>query len=580
MGKIKSFFQGIGKKLKGFPKGKQSKAFVRILQFFAIMIVLTIFARGVAGVTMPEVETTLLSQQTIRREENFSGTVTSSSSIDVKPLAGLTVLRVHVSIGANVETGDELVTFDTALMDEALLQQQGTLLQLRQELQTLQNSEGPDDSAVKAAEKALETAVKARDEAQNTVNNAAAAVNNAASAISTAQTAYNNAVASRINDINNIKSALKQAYDEAVADEVKAYDEFIAAKAAYDLITEDPSNEAWIKAKAEMDYKEGIYNAAVAATAAAKTNYENQASVAAAQVEANIAALQQNINDAQGSKTAADSALSAANTVLESANEAVADAQKALDEARADYEKAKGDAVLAEQIRQNSIRLKKLEIADQEKVVNDMVALQAAGGVLTATADGMVSDLTLKQGAVTVDTDYVRLSTTSGGYMVEFKVSQDKLRDITIGSAVNVKLANYYWGYEARITGRGLPDESGMVTMRAQLNTTEFKDGDAVQVTVVLSDRQYWNCVPVGAVRPDENGYYVLVLGEENTILGTQTVARKVAVTITDQNNEYAAVEFTASSDGYIDYNAKIILSSNKPVNDGDMVRLGEESTK
>ena len=51
-------------------------------------------------------------------------------------------------------------------------------------------------------------------------------------------------------------------------------------------------------------------------------------------------------------------------------------------------------------------------------------------------------------------------------------------------------------------------------------------------------------------------------------------MARKVAVTLQDQDKEYAAVECL------YEYDMRVVVSSNKPVNDGDMVRLDEASTK
>ena len=609
MGKIKGFFSGIGKKLKGFPKGRQGKAFVRILQFFAIMIVLTIFARGVASVTMPEVELTTLSNQSIRKEEKFNGTITASSKTDVKPPVGLKVSQVHVSIGDNVKTGDNLVTFDTVALDEDLLNQRNTLLGLQQQLKDLQDNEGPDDSAVKMAEKARDEAQKAVNEATSERNLAQSAVNDANAAVTAAENYLNTLNTNQANDLANWQTIVNNKVDTAKAAATAAATGYwgqngtettpIAGSplAIYQSLTKPGSNPpepgtnvdpaVWAAAQETMEAAKANYEAALAVQtdaynfgghvdsngafvpveATAKANIQ-------AQYGAQISAAQGAITDAKNTAALASAELATKGEALDDANTVLADAQKALQDAIKDYNDAKNDAALAEQIRQNNIRLKKLEIEEQQKVVDAVAALQSADGVLKATSDGMVSNLTLVAGAVTTDADYVQLSTSSGGLMVEFKVTQAQLRDIQIGSSVSVVRDQYYWPTEARITGRGIPDESGMVTMRAQLSSNDFNDGDQVNVSVLISDRTHWNCVPVGAVRPDTDGSYVLVLYEESTILGTQTVARKVPVTVVDQNSDYAAIE------GLYENSPRIVLTSSKPVNDGDMVRIGEDSTR
>ncbi|GGD50707.1 efflux RND transporter periplasmic adaptor subunit [Paenibacillus nasutitermitis] len=72
--------------------------------------------------------------------------------------------------------------------------------------------------------------------------------------------------------------------------------------------------------------------------------------------------------------------------------------------------------------------------------------------------------------------------------------------------------------------------------------------------------------LPAGAVREDENGSYVLVLQEKKGTLGTEYYLQKAYVEAGDADEESVAI---ASGVTLLD---KVVVSSNKPVADGDRV--------
>lgn len=571
MGRIKDGIKSLGGRLKNVPKGRQGRAFLRILQFFAIMLVLTIFARGVAGVTMPVVSAVVMGQQSISNVGEYSGTVSSTNQQDIKLPVGATVQRVHVSSGSSVKAGDDLVSFDLDAVEEELLRQKNALIGLQQELKALQEGDGLDDSAVKAAQ-------KTRDNAKLAYDAAAGIATDAGTAMTNAQNAYNAASGSnRPSTVDKVRQEMEAVYTNAYTANEAAEAARKTAEDNYEAKNGGATTPPSSSGKTPEEYAE-LLDYYTAWQEAEETKKNTQAALDEAQInlgraeeiaDERIAALHSALVAAQQAKSAADVEVNTTKETLDAA-------EAALKEATDTYNEAKGDAALAEQLRQNNIRLKKMEIEDQQKAVDDVTAMIADGGTVKATVDGTVTAITVAQGSVVANTDYVRISTGAEGYMVQFAVEQEKARDLQLGSTVSVKQSGAYWGSEGRITGKSMPDESGNVTVRAQLNSTEWKDGDAVTITAVFSDKMYWNTVPLAAVRPDSEGYYVLVLSEENTILGTQTIARKVTVTVQDKNEQYAAID----GGGNIDYDARIIVSSTKPVNDGDMVRIDEESSR
>lgn len=521
MGRIKDTFKNLGKQLNGFPKNKQGKAFARILQFFALMVALTIFAKGAAGATMPVVKVVGLTQQNIRNASDYTGTVTAANKEDVKLPEGLTVAKVHVSPGTTVKTGDELVTFEMDKLKEKQTDQCIALQEMKIKLNELQQKASQDDSAVSSAQ-------KARDGAQTSLNSARAEGDRS---IAGAQ--------ATIDEANAVLASLQTERQSLI-----------------DFINLPPQSVPPVES--------GIPASGTSMT-------KDEAKVKLAEIERLITEQNGVIGNAN---RALETAKSDAAKSVESAQKALDEANKALSEAQAKFNEATPGFNLEQQKRKLDITKQQQLIADQQELIAKVQVMLDSGGVAKATIDGTITTVTVTQSAVTTATDYVRISTGAEGYLVEFSVAQDKAKEIKMGSLVSVKQGNYYWGSEARVVGRSMPDETGQVKMRAQLTSNEWSDGDSVTVSVVLSDKQYWTCVPVAALRPDKEGFYVLIVMEEKTILGTQTVARKVTVTVTDKDNDYAAVE------GIYENNPRIIVSGSKPVNDGDMVRLDEASTK
>ncbi len=521
MGKIKDTIKNLGSRLNGFPKNKQGKAFARILQFFALMIALTIFAKGAAGATMPVVKVTRLTQQNIRNSSDYTGTVTAANKEDVKLPEGLTVAKVHVSPGTTVKTGDELVTFQMDKLQEKQTDQRIALQEMQIKLNELQQKASQDDSAVVSAQ-------KTRDAAQTALNNARSLGDKS---IADAQ--------ATINEANDILTRLRT--------EKQWLEELIASLPDSTPPVESGSSES------KQDMTKGEAKVRLEAVITEITAQENAINAGNRALENTRTEAAKNVADAQKS--------------LDEANKALSEAQTKFNEATPGFN-------LDQQKRKLEITKQQQLIADQQELIAKVQVMLDSGGVAKATIDGVITTVTVTQSAVTTATDYVRISTGAEGYLVEFSVPQDKAKEIKMGSLVSVKQGNYYWGSEARVVGRSMPDEAGQIKMRAQLTNNEWSDGDSVTVSVILSDKQYYTCVPVAALRPDKDGFYVLVLAEEKTILGTQTVARKLTVTVTDKNNEYAAIE------GMFENDPRIIVSGTKPVNDGDMVRLDEASTK
>ena len=70
----------------------------------------------------------------------------------------------------------------------------------------------------------------------------------------------------------------------------------------------------------------------------------------------------------------------------------------------------------------------------------------------------------------------------------------------------------------------------------------------------------------------DSSDYYILVISEKETVLGKELIAKKIDVKVEKKDGEFAAIK-----DGIIGRDEKVIVDSNKTIEDGDRVRQENE---
>ena len=93
--------------------------------------------------------------------------------------------------------------------------------------------------------------------------------------------------------------------------------------------------------------------------------------------------------------------------------------------------------------------------------------------------------------------------------------------------------------------------------------------GDTGTVTISKQEGERSVCVPLAALHQGQGVKYVLVYEERQTVLGSELVAVKRVVNITDSNENYASI-----ADGYLSESEPVIVSATKPVEEGDTIRL------
>ena len=153
------------------------------------------------------------------------------------------------------------------------------------------------------------------------------------------------------------------------------------------------------------------------------------------------------------------------------------------------------------------------------------------------------------------------LADAAQGYELEFTLSETDAEHAQLGAQVQVVQKNQT--QTAAVTALGAPREDGSLTVTAQLEGGDWKQGAATG-TMTLSRTDYDLCVPASAVHSDNRGTFVYVLEERETVLGMQNVLLRVPVEVLENGRTQTAI-FSAILTAF----DQVVASSTKPLSKG-----------
>lgn len=218
-------------------------------------------------------------------------------------------------------------------------------------------------------------------------------------------------------------------------------------------------------------------------------------------------------------------------------------------------------------LRKESIKIdlkeKKIELKRLQQVLD-------ADGLVFSPVDGVVSLVELKQGKRTSLENAVTISSKMEGYVYRGKIEKEKADYISIGDEMNVTLRGKEKGYPVKVEGLNFTSDDENAEITASMPELDFVPGMSAKFEMEKKTESYPLCIPIGAIKEDTRGTFVLVMREKDSILGKENIAARIDVEILDKDSSKAAVRGMLLGDD------KIIVSSNKNIGEGDRIRVME----
>ena len=521
--------------------------------FFGAMILFTllsraIYQRGTAVVTVQKP-----TGGTIDHIVKITGKTQQNQDLAVTTMAGLRVGNVLVGEGQQVSKGDVLFTLEEDYLTQTIATQkqemqkqqlavqdawaQNSAAQKQKENQQAQAAENYTAAVSRAetkverarqnlqrAEEALENfyqGVSGKEERENTLNTA---LSEGKSQLSTAQS-----------DLAQLQRKMEQAILDATSQE--------------DLT---PEEKAAREEAIRLEYAPSLSSGEAAVDAAA------QAVTAA---EAELEAFRQN----QSAPVASEEDLLAA---AAQAQEAYDDALAERDTTQTTYSRAIATAELPAGT-SHSARIGQITYDQMARELEKLEALQEAGGNILAPTDGIVTKCHVQTGEKTTDTTAVLLADLGKGCKFSGLATEEDSRYIGVGDSVVLETSGGKLYKDVTVTT--FTEESpGSYRLTAQLPPGNLAPGVNMELRFTKKSQLYAIRVPLSALHLDSrNQAYVLVLQEVTGVMGKQLQAKKVNVTLLEQNETTAAL-----AEGAIGTTDSVIVGSDRTIGIGSRVRV------
>lgn len=254
---------------------------------------------------------------------------------------------------------------------------------------------------------------------------------------------------------------------------------------------------------------------------------------------------------AEAAQRAYDAAILQQESVLRKAGRAVEDAGQA-------------------QVKNASIAVNEIKLAQMERAVRELAALEEAGGQLVAPQAGVITEVYIKAGQRTTDTAAVTLTDTSMGLYYTAEIDKADMEYAAVGDVVVLKKDGKEQGSFTVDAIETLEDGNARVTVQITGDEAEdFYLGENLSMEIRQEAPLSQNTVPVTALYESNGRYYVYVTEQVETVLGEEYRAAKIEVEILDKNDAYAAI-----GEGALGEDAQVIVDSSRYIEAGSKVRL------
>lgn len=553
----------------------QVKAIKALAGFLILMFLLTILSRAADSLTIAKVTASAATGGVISHNIETDGNITPNKDIAISTSADIKIASVEATEGKTVKKGDVLIQLD---LDDLKTK----LLKAQKDLAVAQAT-----ASDKKANKAIEADNKARslertyEDYNQTISDADDAVSKAKDNMSEAWNAYNDYKKNHNNNTDDTDTTVSDSLQKTVEEKQEAYDKAVAELDGVEKDIEAEVQEKIIKiqndkgvklSQAEkQDIRETV-NALPENVSLLKNANDKVDKAKDALSEAENALSAYNEQQNNNSNASYDEQLKALYDDYKSKEEAYNEAIKQRKSTIQSADRSLEDANTPESVDTASALTENDDLQEKQLAVDKLQKVMDAGGKVTAPSDGLVTKVNATTGEATTEDTAIRISDQSAGYKFTATLDKSDAKFLAKDDKVTLDLGNGTSVEGLKIQSIDVSQEDkNSYELTVSIPAKVKKIGTIATLKVEKASKKYDTCVPLTALHSDGDKYYVYVINEKDTILGTETAVDKVQVEILDKNNEQAAI------DGTFSWDQKFVLTSSKTLRDGDRVRLLEE---
>lgn len=255
---------------------------------------------------------------------------------------------------------------------------------------------------------------------------------------------------------------------------------------------------------------------------------------------------------------------------------ALKNAQREIDKAQIELEQAiksdiNSNSDFENEGKKTALRKESIEIdlSEKNKKLNELKVIKDAGYIVTSPIDGIITSVSLEIGKCTSSEGIINVS--KDGYIFKCKIDRDISDYMEIGDKITITFKGKKDKIDININSINYIEDENVAEITAIMPDGEFIPKMSVNFSIEKQTETYRMVVPIQAIHEDNISKYVLVIQENDTILGKEYISVRKEINLIDKDNINAAI------DGSIFSSDDIIVDSNKNVGIGDRIRIAEQ---
>lgn len=212
------------------------------------------------------------------------------------------------------------------------------------------------------------------------------------------------------------------------------------------------------------------------------------------------------------------------------------------------------------------------QIADKEQKLQQYEAYLQAEGAVFSEETGRVRSVDLATGERTTDGALVVVDKSTEGWLFGGTLSKEESQYVQIGDKVTLEFKGGDIEFKDVPVSDVIQQDENSYRILVKVMDSRLTSGDAGTLRYSAEGKVQECCIPLSALYGDTYDTYVYVLKEEETFLGTEYYIERRKVDVGEKNKEMAALK-----EEPINRDEKIIVLSDRAIQDGDKVRMLEE---
>lgn len=205
-----------------------------------------------------------------------------------------------------------------------------------------------------------------------------------------------------------------------------------------------------------------------------------------------------------------------------------------------------------------------------EKQCEKYKAFLDSQGAILAGETAYVSKILVEAGGITGDGGALVLGTIGETLFFTGNITKEEKKYVNTNDTINISFGSGSYVSDIPVLAVG-EQEDGSYKITAEIPSRGLAIGESGSFSLVKQTEKFSCCIPLDALHTEDYEKFVYYIEKQETILGTELVAKKRKVKVLDKDEEFAALE-----EGTFTEEELLIVNADKKYSVGSRVRMEE----